>query len=533
MRRSPNNDRLHDRLVDLAARQSSPIAAWALRRRIAADPAVEREWAAIQALRCDLSYLVDSGRAESRVRPPAAPPRQPTSVLTLTVGHHAFSRIDFVIPTVLALLFFLAAFWRLGVPNAQIFDEVHHARSAMDLIVGKPMHDWGHPPLEEEIEALGIVAWHGEFDPSAGVWSPNETFSARSAIGWRFGSLLFGAFTLAATYALGRALFVNRMIATAAAALLGLDGVFFVQSRVAMSNVYELFFTVAGAAALAVYLREPTRIRWLLLTGVALGLACACRWAELLAWGIAVALLLAGRIGDHSVAGRVRPHGAGSLFACMVLTPLAIYAASYVPVVLRTGQSWAQVIDLQHSMYLYQASNHLTHPYVSDWWTWPAMRRPVWYYFHTAGPGPVSGIWCIGNGPLWWLSVPALVVALCVHNRRHVSSSHGRVGPLVQIAAFGLGQWPVWGAMPRSVDFMTDYLECIPFACLAIAYVGYRIWFSTSCGREWQRIHRGAVVAYAAAVILWAVFYYPLLSAYPVSGWFYSQHLLWRGNGWV
>jgi dolichyl-phosphate-mannose--protein O-mannosyl transferase len=469
--------------------------------------------------------------SDAPVGPPALAEAPP---ITSGVRRDAFSRLDVAIPAVLALLFLLVACWRLDVPNQQIFDEVHHARSAMEFADGLPMHDWGHPPLAEEIEAVSIAAWHGEFNPLEPSWTSDESFTSRQAIGWRFSGVVFGALTLAATYVLGRALFGNRVIATAAAVLLSLDGVFFVQSRVAMANVYDLFFIIATTAALAMYLREP-RFRWLLLTGATLGLASACRWAGLFAWGIAVSLLLVDRIGARGAStAEARPRcGATALFVCMVVTPAVLYAATYAPLILRTGLTWTQVIALQHDMYVYHSTLIATHPYASSWWTWPAMRRPVWYDFQAAGSGRVVGVWCIGNGPIWWLSVPALIAALCVHDRRHMSTSHGRVGPLVQVAAFGLGQWLVWSAVPRSIDFMTYYLECIPFACLAIAYVGYRIWYSTSCGREWQRIHRGAVALYAAAVVLWSVLYYPLLSAYPISEWFYGQHLLWRGNGLV
>jgi hypothetical protein len=34
------------------------------------------------------------------------------------------------------------------------------------------------------------------------------------------------------------------------------------------------------------------------------------------------------------------------------------------------------------------------------------------------------------------------------------------------------------------------------------------------------------------ALVAWFIFYYPLLSAYPISDWYYNQHL-WLGRAWV
>jgi hypothetical protein len=65
----------------LAAGQLSPLAGWRLRRRIARDPSLAREWANIQQLRADLRFLVSSGRIASVESPTASSP-----VPTLTLG---------------------------------------------------------------------------------------------------------------------------------------------------------------------------------------------------------------------------------------------------------------------------------------------------------------------------------------------------------------------------------------------------------------------------------------------------------------
>jgi dolichyl-phosphate-mannose--protein O-mannosyl transferase len=63
---------------------------------------------------------------------------------------------------------------------------------------------------------------------------------------------------------------------------------------------------------------------------------------------------------------------------------------------------------------------------------------------------------------------------------------------------------------------MHYYFECIPFACIALAYLGWRMWTSESGSFATRRLRRVFVAGYAAVLAGWFLFYYPLLSAYPV-----------------
>jgi hypothetical protein len=90
--------------------------------------------------------------------------------------------------------------------------------------------------------ALSLKAWGGTFDPRDGVWTPKREVPERSALAWRYASVVFGTLTLPALYALARVLFGSRVVAAAAAIMLAMDGVFFVHSRIAMTNIFTVFF---------------------------------------------------------------------------------------------------------------------------------------------------------------------------------------------------------------------------------------------------------------------------------------------------
>ena len=224
---------------------------------------------------------------------------------------------------------------------------------------------------------------------------------------------------------------------------------------------------------------------------------------------------------------------------CLIGIPLVLYVLAYIPDVLQGGgdwkiklftltglggqQSWAWTLGikpgmLQHNMWSYHAGIKDTHPYSSKWYTWPIMYRPVWYYFDTDAQGMTRGVWAIGNGIVWWLSVPAMAAAAWLGARE-------RNKALGLVALLGLGQWLMWGVEPRPLVFMHYYFESIPYACLALAFLGWRLW---ERGGQWGRAIVG-VLAFLAVV--WAIFFYPLLSAYPISSDFYQRHM-WTGH-WI
>ncbi|MBC8102735.1 MAG: phospholipid carrier-dependent glycosyltransferase [Cytophagales bacterium] len=477
-----------------------------------------------------------------------------------------FSRLDLYVPALIAICFYLLAIYRLYTPNTQIFDEVHHARTAMEYVDGLNPHEWSHPPFSKLMMALSLKAWGGEFNPRDGVWTPNSHFSDRSAVGWRFASVLFGTLTLPALYALARVLFGNRAVAIAAAVLLALDGVFFVQSRVAMTNIFTVFFITVAATGVALFLQRQ-QARWLLLAGIGLGFAIASRWSSLYAWAITVfllfaqwfflatqpvpvpapAVILAGGDEPPLPDAAAPPLGGlkllGAALLCLVLVPFVVYFATYLPNLLQgpgtvaqklftangpNGIGWVKTFTLQADMFNYHATLKASHPYDSPWWSWPLELRPVWY-FYEGSKGRMSGIWAIGNVFIWWGSVPAFLALLYLGWRER---SARLLLPCSLLAAYGLGQWLAWGVKARALNFMHYYFECIPFACIALAYLGWRLWISEADGPSARRLRRLFVAGYGAALVAWFLFYYPLLAAYPVSDQYYGLHL-WLGRAWV
>jgi hypothetical protein len=115
--------------------------------------------------------------------------------------------------------------------------------------------------------------------------------------GWRFFGAFFGTLSVLIMYLLALRLWRSPRLAAIAATLLALDGLWFVQARVAMLDIYMSVFVLAGVWMLVVDRDETepghTGFRWWRIgAGAMFGLAIATKWAALpfVAVGIAATL---------------------------------------------------------------------------------------------------------------------------------------------------------------------------------------------------------------------------------------------------
>jgi dolichyl-phosphate-mannose--protein O-mannosyl transferase len=277
--------------------------------------------------------------------------------------------------------------------------------------------------------------------------------------------------------------------------LLLADGVFLVQSRIAMTNVFALFFQLAAVLAIVSgVLRDRLRVVDFAVGGLFQGLALSTRWTSLWAWGFLGLTVVAVR---RTRLLSLRELGL-SILAFVVL-PAALYVTSYVPW-MGQGHTIREVIDLQKGIWSYHAHLDATHPYFSAWWTWPWLYRPTWY-FYRAEAGTVRGIFALGNPALWWAAVPVTFWALLTAARER--------NPRLLFAGAGFVLLYVpWGISPRTLNYSHYLFEAIPYACLALG---------TLLDRHWSR-PEGALPSrgYVTVVVLLFVLFVPFLMGLPV-----------------
>ncbi len=386
---------------------------------------------------------------------------------------------------------------RLTFPGEYVFDELYYAHTAGHVAANdpglydtsvlprdEPAIEWTHPPLAKLVITGGILVFGDQ------------------PFGWRIASALLGALGVALAYLLGRDLSGSAVVGAVAAGLLLFDGLWFVESRLGMSNILYAVLANAALFAFARALAAPApALGPLLATGLFLGLALATKWSAAaligfvgLAIGWRVAILW--RTGQRENANALARTAALALIAL----PAAVYAASWLHFFL-VGNGLADLVALHRAMLAYHAGIGVPHPDSSPWWTWPLAAKPVWYY---TAPRGTEGAFVIANGNplLYWPMVPAVAwVAIDWWGRRPRA--------LLVLAVGFAGQWLPWALSPRGT-FLYHFLPVVPLGCIALAVVLVGLWSRARLGRF-------VAGAYAVAVVAAFAFFYPVLAALPVT----------------
>ena len=209
---------------------------------------------------------------------------------------------------ILILMFaFVSRIFDLWSPKNEYFDEVYHAFTARVMLHGDTKawewwntppagfaYEWTHTPLAK----LGMVA--------------GMLIFGENSFGWRIPGALLGVGSVLLTYLLAKELFKDEVTGLLAAAILSLDGLALVMSRIGMNDSYVLFF-----ALLSIYLFTKQKD---FASSLSFGLALASKWSAI--WVIPILFILwLWRKNRFNV----------SMFIYFLLLPITVYLLAYLP----------------------------------------------------------------------------------------------------------------------------------------------------------------------------------------------------------
>ncbi|MGI6169857.1 MAG: phospholipid carrier-dependent glycosyltransferase, partial [Christensenellales bacterium] len=402
------------------------------------------------------------------------------------------------------------------------FDEIYHARTAFEHLNGLAPYENSHPPLGKIFIMLGVAVF------------------GMNPLGWRIVGTLFGIGMVPLMYIFGKRLFKKPGYAFLGAFLFTFDFMHFAQTRIATIDSYSVFFIIA---MLYFMYRFYTTTNYntqslksclppLFLSGLMLGLGIASKWICVYAGlGVAVMLLIylykryreyLYALEEYSTAQgaeRMRLVGIltgykkktlGLFFLCLlffIIIPLAIYLASYLPYRLVVeGQAYdlSGVWGVQEFMLTYHSGLTAGHPFSSQWWEWPLMFKPIWYYKGAVEAGKVAAISSFGNPAVWWAGFVAMLAVGYWAIKGRYKGDSGILLVFVGIAANFLP----WIAVTRAT-FIYHYFATVPFMVFALVY------FFKYIEERRPKLVR-LRYAYMAVVLIFFILYYPLLSGMTV-----------------
>lgn len=419
--------------------------------------------------------------------------------------------------------------------NEMYFDEVYHARTALENIERLTPYEITHPPLGKVLLSIGIRVF------------------GMNPFGWRCMGTLFGVLMLPLMYLFAKRLFKKSLFAFIPTALFALDFMHFTQTRIATIDSYSVFFIMLMYYFMYLYTetnynRQPLMksLLPLALTGVAFGLGASTKWLCIYAGaGLAVVLgiQIAKRFNEYRYARMTLADEEGcagmpaerrefleelcrsylsktfvTLLWCVlffIVVPLIIYYLAYIPYmqVMDNPYDFQRVLQNQEYMFNYHSNVHDVHPFESQWWSWPLDIKPVFLFQGRGYPeGYMSSMSTMGNPAVWWGGIGAVITLLVIRVRR------GRLGQrtlFLSIAA--LSQYLPWVLITRTT-FIYHYFATLPFLILLMGVLAKYLIERTKHGRKAVFIYLGV------CLVLFAMFY-PVTTGTEVSRW-YSDHFL-------
>lgn len=481
---------------------------------------------------------------------------------------------------ILAAVVLLAAiprFARLDAPGEiMTLDERYYVPEAQSYLDAGVDHiTTPHPPLGKLAIAAGIKIF------------------GNSPFGWRVGSALVGTLGILILYLLAKRLWSSEVLAVLAAGLFALDGLWLVQSRIAMLDVYAITFMLAG-----IWLLIEDRARtspthrgrrwWRIASGAAFGLAFASKMTVVpfLLTAIVLALLWeTARLAKDPAfrflhQNRRRAKGpsrieraerrryatalgkqGAAIAGTFLLLPWVLYVLTFVP---WAGARATHMLDPcegrsrrvvsawlcnQQVMLGWNISVPDTvegkpaHESLTEAWSWPWAGRPVTHFAKSERSGPARS-----QAPRPQQSVSPSSQAS--ESPPRVAGVVGVPNPVVWFPAF-LVAIPAlaWWAIRRK-----DMTAALIVALFAIGYLpylmgglmGHAVYFYHASvilpflvlasvhvfHRLTERSGKAKTLAvgYAAAVVVAFAYFYPVLTAVSIP---YDGALGWKAHMWL
>ena len=516
---------------------------------------------------------------------PSSSPRTPHNrVMPSAPRTYTWGKADWISTGIIAVLALITRFVGLTAPVSQgtpVFDEKHYVPQAWDMVkswdnlfIGSIETNPGfglvvHPPLGKQIIALS--EWVFGYTP----------------LGWRLMTALFGVATVLMTMALARRLSFSWQVATFAGILAVCDGVLLVSAKFGMLDIFQVFFIVAAAWALA---RDHQQMRerlhdallsggmgaspfgprfgfrwWRFTAGVFLGLSLAVKWSGLyyiMFFGLLcvfsdLALRRKYGIRRYIVGTLIRDTPAA--LASLVAVPIMIYVWSWrawfasETAVYRHAKvdgtigedSWLMHLPESVAGWFYYHSSVLDfhasltssgghhHPWDSKPWAWLAGARPILYYSSTdlecSGGGECRKmLYLFGTPAIWWLVVPAVLWGLwSLIIRRNRAF-------LIPLVGFAAGFLPWLAAFDRQMYFFYA-TAFIPFVIVLLALIlGQMVgrgkpirwrWLTRIAGGTMRR-GTFAAACYLALVVAMFFYFAPILYGFIIPESWY-QSMMW------
>lgn len=396
---------------------------------------------------------------------------------------------------------------KISYMNSTYFDEVYFARTAYQYANDMPAYEWVHPPFGKLVQSIPIRLF------------------GMSPFSYRLVSNLAGILLIVVMYAFGKALFKKRGYALTAALIMALDGFHFAQTRIGTIDSQLTLYILSSYYFMYRYLllgRKESikkKLWYLCLSGITIACAIATKWTGLFA-GLGLAILFFTGLWftyrkkklekqDKKTIGII----IGSCVIFFVIIPITLYFSCYFlfpNVNIFHVTNMKELVNITNQVYTYHSTLDATHPFSSDWYSWPIMWKPVWFYSGEVVDGIRGTISSVGNPIIWWTSILGIIGSFIMTLKKDKRA-------IVLCVAF-ICMFLPYLKIGRCM-FLYHYFPVLPFVMLMLVYGLSKLTEKTKC--MW------IIPVFLGITLILFILFYPVVSGLPVSEtWIHSLQWL-------
>ncbi|QSJ20152.1 phospholipid carrier-dependent glycosyltransferase [Nostoc sp. UHCC 0702] len=484
-------------------------------------------------------------------------------------------------------------FWGLGRFNTLVFDEVYYAKFGNNYLNHVPFFD-GHPPLGKYMIAMGIwLSSHVPFwqDPLKN----GLTGSLLSPWNYRWINAFSGSFIPLIIAGIAYQISYRRSFTLLAGLFTACDGIFLVESRYALINIYIVLFGLLGQwfFLLALANQKQRRSVYLVVAGIAFGASISTKWNGLffllgiyLIWLIgwiwqslikttaqttdviddlsatptnhsSITSISYWQSNDQNLSSlqKLTEINIWQIVLFLGIIPLAVYSLLWIPhLQLDTKYGFIQVHKEILAFHERLGGNTAkVHPYCAAWYKWPLITRPMAYYYQTAqsvtDPLPVLGpplpsgagkviydVHAMGNPFLWWFGIAAIVFLIWMLVSEFVmpwvKQKHFSLPPKLSV--------DTWIALYLVLNYTTNLVPWMKVTRCAFIYhymtaVVFAFlaiaWFVDQCLHSYYRELRAVGLTISFLILTAFVFWMPIYLGLPISSFDYKVRMWF--SSWI
>lgn len=321
----------------------------------------------------------------------------------------------------LLILAVLTRFFYFNHPAEVVFDEVYFGNFARAYFTHENYFDI-HPPLGKLMIA-GIAKIGGANIAKEDFSQIGQSYDARDLFILRLLPAIFSVLFVLLIYLLVLRLTNFPIAAFVSGIMILFDNSIIVQSRIALLDIFLLFFGFLAIYLLLIQQGKTGKIKWLLiiLSGISLGACYSIKWTGLsmvfMAGLLALYQLFKNKNWKEFIAKLFMIYAISFIFyAAVFVIHFSLLTKpgpgdAYMAQDFKNKPFAQKFYELNEKMFIYNKSITKEHPFQSKWYQWPKNQKPVFYWQKTATEqAQKQEIWLMGNLIVWLLASLSVII---------------------------------------------------------------------------------------------------------------------------